>query len=140
MQEQKAVSLYEVLREIRNFFSGFCWTCQDEPIQAGDLSLDRLEAGDYYLVEDSGRNDGLHIQGAGELTGDRLTGYVTLCLIPNEVLALHREIVEWQEKNADAVVGLYSSETFGGYTYTRRAGENGWQTVFANRLNAWRQV
>lgn len=145
-KSESAVSLYEVLLYLRNFFPGERWKLNEEPIQAGGVELPGLEEGDYYLVEGSRRNDGLHIYGAGDLVGDELTGYITECRIPAALVAIHEEINYWQQQNADAVTSPYQSESFGGYSYTKANGNGGseaatnWQTAFSSRLRIWRKI
>lgn len=143
---ESAVSLYELLRYLRNFFPGERWTCSNEPIQAGSIALPGLEYGDYYLVEGSKRNDGLHIQGMSDLVGDTLTGCITECRIPPDLVAIHEEINYWQSKNAEAVTSPFLSESFGGYSYTKKSGNSAggaadsWQSAFASRLRIWRKI
>lgn len=143
---ESAVSLYELLRYLRNFFPGERWTLTNEPIQAGSIALPGLEYGDYYLVEGSKRNDGLHIQGMSDLVGDTLTGCITECRIPPDLVAIHEEINYWQSKNAEAVTSPFQSESFGGYSYTKKSGSSAggaadsWQSAFASRLRIWRKI
>lgn len=142
---ESAVSLYELLLYIRDFFPGERWTLSNAPINGGGVDLP-LDVGDYYLIEGSKRNDGLHIYGENDLVGDTLTGYVTECRIPVALLSIHEEINYWQSKNAEAVTSLFQSESFGGYSYTKKSGNSGtgaadsWQSAFANRLKIWRKI
>lgn len=105
-----------------------------------------MEPGDYYLIEGSKHNDGVHVYGAGDLIGDTLTGHVTECRIPPALLALHEEINYWQQKNADIVTSPYQSESFAGYSYAKKSGNTsaggaeGWQSFFSGRLRAWRKI
>lgn len=143
---ESAVSLYEILRYLHNFFPGDRWTCAGEPIKNGHITFPGLEDGDIYLIEGSRRNDGLHVYGNWDLRGEILTGYVTECRIPPELLALADEINTWQSKNAEALESPYQSESFGGYSYTKASGSTGtgeptsWKTVFAPRLRTWRKL
>ena len=143
---ESAVSLYEILRYLHNFFPGDRWTCAGEPIKDGHITFPGLEDGDYYLIEGSRRNDGLHVYGNWDLRGEALTGYVTECRIPPDLLALADEINTWQSKNAEALESPYQSESFGGYSYTKASGSTGtgeptsWKTVFAPRLRTWRKL
>lgn len=143
---ESAVSLYEILRYLHNFFPGDRWTCADEPIKDGHITFPGLEDGDIYLIEGSRRNDGLHVYGNWDLRGETLTGYVTECRIPPELLALADEISAWQTKNAEALESPYQSESFGGYSYTKVSGSSAtgepvsWKTVYAPRLRTWRKL
>ena len=143
---ESTVSLYEVLKYLRNFFPGERWTCTNTPIQSGGVELPGLEVGDYYLIEGSRRNDGLHIYGENDLAGETLTGYVTECCVPKVLLAVVEEINAWQKKNAEAITSPYQSESFGGYSYTKKSGNTSgegvtsWQDVFSSRLRIWRKL
>ena len=50
----------------------------------------------------------------------------------------------WQKENKKAVESPYQSESFGGYSYTIKNGNDGqglsWKQVFAARLNEWRKI
>lgn len=143
---ESAVSLYELLLYLRNFFPGDCWCCMNEPIHNGKIELQGLLLGDYYLVEGSKRNDGIHVYGVRDLIGDDLTGYITECRIPSSLLSIHEEINYWQQQNAEVATSPYQSESFGGYSYTKKSGNSttgaadSWQSVFANRLKIWRKI
>ena len=50
---------------------------------------------------------------------ERFEGAVWALAVPPAVIALAGEITEWQEKNGEAVLSPYTSESFGGYSYTR---------------------
>lgn len=74
--------------------------------------------------------------------------------VPPTVIALSEEIQGWRNKydGVDSVnMGPYSSESFGGYSYSRGgssgsgSGNRGngaptWQSMFANDLNRWRKI
>ena len=141
-----AVSLYELLVYLRNFFPGLHWQFTGEEITANRLVIPGLENGDYYLIEGSRRNNGIHVYGDADLRNETYTGIVTEICVPPEVLAILEEINTWQEKNAEAVQSPYQSESFGGYSYTKASSLSGsgestsWKTVFAPRLRIWRKI
>ena len=60
------------------------------------------------------------------------------------MVQLADEIAAWEQKNGAAAAGPYTSESFGGYSYTRAAASDGrplgWQDVFSARLSRWRKV
>jgi hypothetical protein len=66
--------------------------------------------------------------------------------VPPAVVALSADIEAWNEKNADALASPYTSESFGGYSYTKASGNsesNGaysWKDQFASRLSKWRRL
>ena len=112
-------------------------------VVSGTLKLDFLQIGQYFRVEGSVFNDGLHQYPAFELQDEAFTGTICPLAIPRAVVDLSAEISEWADKNpvTDKV-----SESFGGYSYSRGAAnaENGasggWEAAFRARLNAWRKV
>jgi hypothetical protein len=65
--------------------------------------------------------------------------------IPKDFLALAKEIEDWQAKYGDVLNSPYTSESFGGYSYSKASGKNGggavtWQDAFATRLNLYRRI
>ena len=146
MGQAASVSLYEVLVYLRNFFPGEKWQFFGEEITDKRLSLPGLENGDYYLIEGSRRNNGIHVYGNSDLRNETYTGIVTEVCVPPALLELLDEINAWQEKNAEAVQSPYQSESFGGYSYTKASGNTAsgdagsWKTVFGPRLRTWRKI
>lgn len=142
----QAVSLFELLMHLRNFFPGMKWQFFGEEITEKRLSLPGLENGDYYLIEGSRRNDGIHVYGNQDLRNEVFSGTVTEICVPDALLNLLDEINQWQEKNGEAVASPYQSESFGGYSYTKANASNGngesmsWKTAFGQRLRAWRKL
>lgn len=133
--------IYEIMREIRNFFPASCHS-GTFTIENGIISPECVSEGQYFLVEGSILNDGVWKYGTDELTDEAFTGYITLLAPPKAFLALVSEIKTYQCKYGEA--GPYTSESFGGYSYTKAAGTNGtpasWQDVFRSRLNIWRKI
>lgn len=142
----QAVSLFELLMYLRNLFPGMKWQFFGEEITEKRLSLPGLENGDYYLIEGSRRNDGIHVYGNQDLRNEVFSGTVTEICVPDALLNLLNEINQWQEKNGEAVASPYQSESFGGYSYTKANASNGngesmsWKTAFGPRLRAWRKL
>lgn len=56
-----AVSLYELLVYLRNFFPGLRWQFTGEEITGNRIVIPGLETGDFYLIEGSRRNNGIHV-------------------------------------------------------------------------------
>ena len=140
--------LETVLLHLNNFFEvrgaaryGVCSIVSG--VLETDMDVTLLE-GQYYLIEGSVFNDGLHkVCEADCLRDEVFTGTITPLAIPKKVIELSKEIEKWCKDNpvTDKV-----SESFGGYSYTRGGGRNGetasggWQTAFSERLNAWKKV
>lgn len=109
---------------------------------------DMVKPGQYYMIAGSDLNDGIHQSGRADDTLDDETFYgsVLPLSIPKAFLSLVSEIADWQTKNGDKVTSIYSSESFGGYSYTKASGlssESGaasWQNAFQGRLVQWRKI
>lgn len=114
-------------------------------IEGGSISLPFLTSGQYYRIIGSVFNDGLHRYGdeTDDLTDETFDGTIWALAIPRAFLALAEEIEGWQTSNGNA--GPYTSESFGGYSYTRATSSTTgaaatWADVFAGRLNQWRRI
>lgn len=115
-------------------------------VKQGSITLPFLLDGQYFRIVGSVFNDGLHQYPAADLTDETFTGTVWALAVPNAVVDLAAEIAKWQEKNGEAVLSPYQSESFGGYSYTKaNAAQDsnavaGWETAFRARLNCWRKI
>lgn len=111
-------------------------------IKGGELSLPFIANGQYYRIVGSIFNDGLHKSGDSNLVDETFDGSVHTLAIPNVVIDLAKEIEAWQTKNGNS--GVFQSESFGGYSYTKATDNNGmeitWQSAFRKRLNPWRKI
>ncbi len=111
----------------------------------GGITLPFLKDGQYFRIMGSVFNDGLHQYGNTSLTDETFDGTVWALAVPKAVIALSEEIASWQEKNGEASVGPYSSESFGGYSYTKATdSQTGmavtWQAAFRSRLAPYRKL
>ena len=114
-------------------------------IEDGGIALPFLANGQYFRICGSVFNDGLHQYPAGDLKTETFDGTVWALAIPQAVIELAAEIEAWQKKNGEAATGIYQSESFGGYSYSKATdGASGgavtWQTAFRSRLSAWRKL
>ena len=137
--------LEQVLRHLNNWFlveiheGTFA-------VENGSIALPFLLNNQYFRICGSVFNDGLHQYPAADLTDETFTGSVWALAVPKIVIDLSVEIEAWQEKNGEAVASPYQSESFGGYSYTKRSAGNdsgslnGWQDAFRGRLNDWRKL
>ena len=138
--------LEQVLMNIRNWFpvkggihSGTF------TIEGGGITLPFLADGQYFRICGSVFNDGLHQYNVLDLTDETFNGTIWALAIPKAVIDLANEIQEWQDKNADALSSPYSSESFGGYSYSKATnsetgGAETWQSHFKQQLSAWRKI
>lgn len=151
-----AVTLESVLSHIHNWFVRGTASVRGCAISGGELPegvAGGILDGQWYRIEGSALNDGLHLHPDTELLDETFDGTISTLAIPRPLLALSEEIGEWIEdtKEADKAKrsAKYRSESFGGYSYSvgddsrsgsGNGGLNGWKAAFAGDLNAWRKL
>jgi hypothetical protein len=63
--------------------------------------------------------------------------------VPKDVIDLAKDIEEYN-KSEQAKPSAFTSESFGGYSYSKATDSNGvavtWKAVFASRLNKYRRI
>ena len=147
--------LTEICAEIRNYFS------LDEDKFFGDFAVENgaitpslsLEDNQYYRIVGSVFNDGVHKKGDQLTNEGTFHGAVWKMRVPQTLIDLSDEIAAWQAENGNvqsANMSPYTSESFGGYSYSKGSGggsQSGagasavtWQTMFAKRLNPYRKI
>lgn len=137
--------LEQVLRHLNNWFLVDIHE-GTFTVENGSITLPFLLTNQYFRICGSVFNDGLHQYPAADLTDETFTGSVWALAVPKAVIDLSVEIEAWQKKNGEAVASPYQSESFGGYSYTKRSAGgdggalNGWQDAFRGRLNDWRKL
>lgn len=116
-------------------------------ISGGSIDLPFLLNGQYFRIVGSLLNDGVYQYPADGLTDEEFTGAVWAMAVPPAVVALAADIEAWNTANAEALASPYTSESFGGYSYTKASGSsnNGsggytWRDQFASRLAKWRRL
>ena len=132
--------LEEILAHINNYFvvskqkGGY-------EISNGIISLPFLQTNQYFQIVGSLFNDGVYKYPVSGLTDESFTGEVRAMAVPPAVIALSETINEFANANKPSA---YTSESFGGYAYSKATNENGvaaqWQDVFAKQLNRWRKL
>ena len=146
--------LTELCQELRNWFERekYFGTFTIEGGQLADCSF--LQEGQYFRIIGSVFNDGVHQKPADDLVDESFEGAIWAMAVPPTVIALSEEIQEWRDKYDgvdSANMGPFSSESFGGYSYSRGgssgsdSGNRGngaptWQSMFVNELNRWRKI
>ena len=151
--------LTELCQELKNWFElkKYFGTFTIEGGQLADSSF--LQNGQYFRIVGSVFNDGVHKYEPTNAQREQLhdevfEGAIWAMAVPPTVIALSEEIQEWRDKydGVDSVnMGPYSSESFGGYSYSRSSGNssgygnkgNGaptWQSMFVNELNRYRKI
>ena len=145
--------LTEICTELRNFFSS------SSDIHIGNYTISegrlsppvRMENGQYFRIVGSVFNDGVHR--SDEILTDEgpFEGAVWLMRIPQDFLQLVAEMEAWQDKYGTIEspnMSPYSSESFGGYNYSKAqgfAGSGGGMlntvvTVYGDRLRKYRKI
>ena len=114
-------------------------------IKDGGIALPFLADGQYFRICGSVFNDGLHQYNVLDLVDETFNGTIWALAIPKAVIELADEIGKWQEKNGEAASSPFSSESFGGYSYSKATdAETGgavtWQSAFKKQLSAWRKI
>ena len=113
-------------------------------ISGGSISpSDFLQDGQYFRIVGSVFNDGVHRHPAHDLTDETFDGAVWAMAVPPAVVELLQKIQEFEAATANTPTA-YTSESFGGYTYTKATDANGlpvgWRSVFKSELNRWRKL
>ena len=137
--------LTEICAELRNYFevpNGRHFGTFT--ISGGSIApLDFLQEGQYFRIIGSVFNDGVHQYPASDLTDETFHGAVWAMALPPSLIALSAEIEEYNKSDAGKA-SPYTSESFGGYSYTKATDSNsapiGWQKAFASRLSKWRKL
>lgn len=112
-----------------------------------------LQEGQYFRIANSVFNDGVwkySSEGIEDLQDETFNGGVWLMKVPRDFLQLVADIEAWQEKYGgldSAAQSPFSSESFGGYSYSKASGGGSgtgtavtWKENFASRLNRWRKI
>lgn len=135
--------LTEICAEIKNYFQKDIR--QGTFVISGGMiePLEFLQENQYFRIVGSTFNDGVYQYPVSNLTDEIFSGAVWAMGPPPAFIALTAEIEEWTKSDV-AKSSPYSSESFGGYSYTRATNAKGnavtWQDVFATRLNQYRKV
>ena len=135
--------LTELCAELRNYFVVEIHEGRFT-INGGKIApLDFLQEGQYFRIVGSIFNDGVHQYPTSDLTDESFSGAVWSMALPPALIDLAAEIKKYNESD-EAKPSAYTSESFGGYSYSKATDENGapigWKKVFASRLNKYRRI
>lgn len=135
--------LETLLQYLNNWFVRETYASWDFKIAEGGITLPFLQDGQFFRIRGSVFNDGLHQYPATDLKDETFRGTIDALAIPQAVQDLADEMKAWIDKYEEMVNSPYSSESFGGYSYTKAgAGESGtsvW-TAFRQQLSQWRKI
>ena len=147
--------LTQICQYLRNWFDREKWIdgfkIQGGVLSFADGSAVPLVNGQYFRVIGSLFNDGVHQLGSVKdvLTDETFQGAVWSMAVPPPVVALADDIAAWVQANQSALDSPYTSESFGGYSYTLRSGYDAtrgnsgpvtWQTQVGSTLAPWRKI
>jgi len=105
-----------------------------------------LLEGQYIRIVGSVLNDGVYIVPISGLDRDEMfEGAVWLMAVPRDFEALVAEMQKWTEDNQSVIDSPYTSESFGGYSYSKSSPASGsgsydWTSHFASKLSKYRKV
>lgn len=118
-------------------------------IDDGEIGLD-VASGTYIRIMGSLHNDGVYCMGDGGLTDETFNGEVWVMSIPKPVINAAIWAESWLAINggADSAANSpFTSESFGGYSYSKSAGASGGngasvfeQAYMINALAPWRKI
>lgn len=116
-------------------------------VENGSITLPFLQNGQFFRVVGSVFNDGVHQYPDYAMADETFDGSIWPMSVPPALICLGEEIKAWQEKNGDIAASPYTSESFGGYSYSKSTSGSAtgtgmvtWQSVFKSRLNQWRKI
>lgn len=109
-------------------------------IKNGSISLPFLADGQYFRVVGSIFNDGVYSYPA-ELKDETFTGKIIPLAPPKSFLDFCDKVAQYEQT---ASITPYTSESFGGYSYTKAGGSGGgglaWSEAFKVELRRWRKI
>ena len=147
--------LTQICQYLRNWFDRErligSFRIENGGLSFADGSAVPLVSGQYFRVIGSLFNDGVHQLGNAKdvLSDEDFVGAVWSMAVPPPVLSLADDISAWVQANQSALSSPYTSESFGGYSYTLRSGYDAtrgnsgpvtWQTQFTSALAPWRKI
>lgn len=132
--------LEQIMRQTNNWFATGIYTGKFE-IKNGSITLPFLRSKQYFRVVGSVFNDGVYQYPAGDLEDEAFEGAIWALAVPKAIVSLSEEVAKWQERNGEAALSPYTSESFGGYSYSKGDGsESGWESTFKSKLDCWRRL
>lgn len=138
--------LEEILDFIHNYFIKEVYRGTFK-IESGILDVDFLQENQYFKIQGSIFNDGVHQYSDFSLVDEEFTGEIWAMAVPMAVIKLSNEIETYVQEYGSKLDSPYQSESFGGYSYSKGSGTdshgndvNSWQSKFSSRLNHWRKI
>ena len=142
------MKLSELCQELKNWFESDRYFGTFSIVD-GTIDLqDKVLVGQYFRIVGSVFNDGIYKYPVYDLKDETFKGAVWSLNIPPEIIGILGEITDWEAKYHENSLSPYSSESFGGYSYSKSfsSGSNGsikpvtYKNIFGDRLNKWRKI
>lgn len=104
-----------------------------------------MQTNQYFRIIGSVFNDGVwKYDNELELVNESFNGSIWEMAITPAIISLNKEIDDWMTRNSDVIASPYTSESFGGYSYSKSTKGDGssitWKDAFKSRLDAWRKI
>lgn len=138
------VTVPEVMRELNNYFESGIPAAANYHISAdGTITPSDGLTGAYIAISGSNLHDGVFpmsgnaVDFGEDIAEETFEGVVYDLHPPKAFIDLCAQIAAFDEKTP---VSAYTSESFGGYSYTRNAAADTWQKAFKSRLNVYRRM
>jgi len=138
-----AVTVSDIMREINNFFEGDAFPDEASYTIEASGKISPSVGGNYVAINGSNCHDGVFpianglIDFGESVQRETFKGKVWELHVPIAFKTLCEEIIAFDSKTP---VSAYTSESFGGYSYTRNAAADTWQKAYAKRLNPYRRM
>lgn len=133
--------LEQILAYLHDDFARQTLPEQEWTIADGTMEIPDALPGQYVRIIGSILNDGVYQYPLTGLIDETFTGTVRLLKIEKAVLEMVPEIEAWCKKNQPTA---FTSESFGGYSYSKATNANGlaagWQDVFRAQLAPYRKM
>ena len=145
------MTITELCHELNNYFD------RDFPKFHGAITIEggkivdadfqeAIKPGQYFRIIGSVLNDGVYKNDESlVLTDELFIGSIWLLAIPKEFVDLCAEMTEWEKNNNKEALSPFTSESFGGYSYSKgSAGKDSFggvnsMSVFGGRLVKYRR-
>lgn len=148
----KTTTIEKVCAYLRNWFDK-AHKIGKIKISGGVFESDyEIKDGQYFRIVGSTMNDGVYLSPCNTLVDEEFDGAVWLMALPQSFVEVLDKIDEWEAKYA-TIGGVnmspFSSESFGGYSYSKSAGGAGdttkdksgtWLGAFGGELSRWRKI
>ena len=114
-----------------------------------EITLPFIKEGQYFRIVGSIFNDGVYKYPASFNADEEFEGEIWAMAVPPSVITLLQDINTWEAQYGEVINSPYSSESFAGYSYSKRNGVSygtdsedsiNYKSVFNDRLKHWRKI